>query len=277
MEAKEVLDYLGFSDVDSLDAFKEKFPTAFIKRDVETIKGDETFYNNIVGSIANGTKTALKRALKKHDIGFDEKEFEGQRVQAVVENFVDKIATDYSSQIKALKEDSGKGADERVKDLEKQIEESKKAIEALTGEKNTISGEFDTYKTTVQTQIKTDKLNSAQEKLWGSYKWANGVNDLMKAGFKATVGQKYKADLDDDGNIVFLNLKGEKIKNPNKADAYLTPDEILIQEGTAASVYALNPHGGGKHTPPPKDKKNEPAGGQPADVRRQVNRVGRAA
>ncbi len=273
LETKDVLTFLGIDAAESIDDFKAKFSPSFIRRDLETIRGDADFFGKLIGAKSQGTITAAKRALKKHGIKIEDAALEG-KLEDVIETVLDSVATGYKGQIKTLEDAAGTGNDEKVTAAEKRAADAEALALTFKTEKEKLGGEFDTYKSNVATQTKTDKISAAKEKLFGGFKFATTVkSDLEKEGFFSKFEKKYSFDADETGNVFVTDKQGKKVANPGKADSFLTPEEALVQEGTAEKVYAINPH---TPSPTPKvtpKKENTEADAIPADPRRGTNTV----
>lgn len=275
IELKEVLSYLGMaeSDVTDMEKFKEKFSPVFIKKDVEIIRGDEDFHGKLLGATVGGINTAMERVLKKNGIKIDKKLLEGKKIHEVVESVIDSAASQYASKITELEASVGKGNDEKLTTLQKQLDTLKSEKETAEGKVIILQTEYDTFKTTKEKEVSELNLNSKVSPLWETYKWANGIKELEKEGFRSKIERKYKPALDESGSVIALNDKGEKVKDDKKADAFKSYEQVLQEEGIEAKVYAIADNRQQQRQPalklPPENKIDAPA--QIPDARRKIS------
>lgn len=282
IEIKEILSYLGIpeAEVTDIEKFKEKFNPSFIKKDIEIIRGDEEFHGKILGATVGGIKTALQRVLKKHGIKAEDKVFDG-KIHEVVESIIDSTATGFTTKIADLEKNAGKGNDEKLIALQKQFDTLKTEKEAAEGKVTTLQTEYDTFKTGKEKEFSDYKVNSAVEKVYGTFKWANGINDLTKDGFRSRIDKKYKPAFDDAGTLIALNEKGEKVKDDKKNGAFKSYEQVLQEEGVEAKVYAIADNRNQQQQAPriqPNQNNNDNQHQQvdkPADARRTINRASR--
>lgn len=276
IEAKEILGYLGIpeADVTDIEKFKEKFNPAFIKKDLEIIRGDDALVGQLFGAKSKATTIAISRVLKKHGIKVEDKDFDGP-LEKVSEKVIDSAISELASKISELEAGAGKGNDEKLAALQKQYDTLKKEKEGIETKYNTVTGEYETFKTTSAKQFEDYKINSAVDKVLGSFKWANGVNDLVKEGFRSRIEKKYKPAFDDKGTLIALNDKGEKIPNAKTAGTFKTYEEAIIEDGVEAKIYAIADN---KRAAPPRNQPTPPKNptddaALKADPRRTINKT----
>lgn len=274
LEAKEILNFLGIAEVDSLDSFKDKFSPSFIRKDPETIRGDKDLFDKVVGLKIHGSRTAIKRAFKKHGVEFDEAVLDG-KFEDAVENLFENVFTSGKAEVEKLKAEGAKTNDEKVQALEKALAEKDSEIGSWKVKAETVENEYNGYKTEVATKAKTEKVNAGKGKLYGDFKWSNTVAaskeaELIKTGFQSHIENNYTFDYDEQDNFIVTDKKGNKIPNPDKAGAYKTPEEVLKAEGIAKGVYSQSQQGG---TVIPLKKEITTTATQPevTDLRRKIN------
>jgi hypothetical protein len=131
----------------------------------------------------------------------------------------------------------------------KEWEKKYKSLERKVGEIDTARQEainqFDQFKLKMAEEQKQSKINHTFEKELGAIKLDPSVNEFTIKGFKATIGEKYAIDLEEDGNVFVKDKKsGERLKSKEKAGSFLNLSDVLLQEATAAGIIQKNPSAG---------------------------------
>lgn len=241
MEINNVFEYIGLDpkEVTDIDKFKEKFDTAFIKRDA--VEKDEAIVKAVTGKRIGHIETEFKQAAKAAGIEFEAGELKGKKVEELAELAFSKA----KAKFKELESKAGQGNDEAVKEwqdkyakLEGKANDYKKSWEST-------QSEYDGFKNQVEQERKDGKVKQYAESSWSNYKWPSGIDELKKEGFISFISKNYKIQLDETGNPFVSDKDGNRIKSGKTHGQFKTLDEILTEEGTKHGVYALTQQGAG--------------------------------
>ncbi len=243
VKANQIFDYMGFEDVKTFSEFQDKFGQEYVKRNLEVIRGDEKLYGQLLGAKTNGTVVALKRALKTKGIPFADDDFKDAKIENIVESWTMKVADHNANKVTELEEKLKLGSDARVTELETKYNDVNTKFQEATQKLSSIETEWTDKLTKKEQEFKDLNKKNAEDKTWGGVKYANGVDELKKKGFIATVKESVVFDFDEAGKFVPLK-DGKKIPNPAKADTFYDAEEYVKQEAIKAGVYAVSPHGG---------------------------------
>lgn len=236
------------SELDSLDAAKEL-------QSKRVVLIEEASKNpSIVGKILGSAETALKSEYKEF-IGDDNSEFRKELSSA--ERFIDKlavvkraVAAHTQKEVAAVEERLKQKPDERISILERERDDYKNkfSFEKEAREK-AVQGikEWEDKFSTREKEIKIDHLHKA---VWSGVPIdptlaSDAKGKLALEGFQSTFERKYKKELDESGNLVYLEKEsGKPVADPKRQGAYLTPLEIAKMEVEAAGIGVKSPIAG---------------------------------
>lgn len=235
VEAKELIEYLGYDpkEIENIESFKEKFDPDFIKK--SEVSKDETLVNSVVGKRVVSIQTALKTGAKAIGIDLEGSEIKDKKVEDIASIIFGKIGT----QFKTLEGQKGQGNEEATREwkekyekLEGRFNDNKKLLDSNVTE-------LENFKSNIETEKKNYKITSTFDKAISQFKWKNGITDVEKEGFITLFNKAHKVDIDDEGVVFVGNEKGERIKNPKKANEFKNIDDLLVDFGTEKGVYAI--------------------------------------
>lgn len=234
MELSEILKYQGIELGE--DATIEDYKAAFDERYLtkENALQSDAIRNHFMGEATYTHARELIRAAKENDIELtpDEKKLPIGDLSRLV---VAKKSEFWDSKVKELEKGSKKPSEElnaikeKYESLNTRYNEelnAKKELQQLVEEKE---NQFTTFK-------KDFKLNQAKNDIFGSLKYSDNANDLLKKGFMATVNEKYKIQLGDDESPIITDVEGNRIKDPNKHGSFLDPVSVLTNELNEAGL-----------------------------------------
>lgn len=240
IEAKDVLEFLGIDPAtDSLDKVKESFDQTFIKKDPFVIKGDNELHGKIIGQYNGSVSALIRRQAKEAGIELSDDELKGKNPLEMVDFVLPKITTTLGGKIKTLEEETKKGVDKKLTELQTAFDTYKAEVEPKINSYTGLEKEYNDFKVAVETEKKTTKVNQYNDEAWKGFKWANGKSDLEKEGFQSRFNKKYRVELFDDGNPWPVNDKGERIPNPKQAGSFKSLPDLLMEEGMAEKVWAV--------------------------------------
>jgi hypothetical protein len=92
---------------------------------------------------------------------------------------------------------------------------------------------------------KQAKISNTFERELSAIKLDPTVNEYTIKGFKATIGEKYAIDIEEDGAMIVKDKSsGERLKSKDKAGSFLNLSDVLLQEAAAAGIIMKNPSAG---------------------------------
>lgn len=245
IDPKEFLNYIGIpEDVESLDEAKEKFNSAFIKKDMQAIKDEKELYGKVVGAYNESNKTLFKRTAKELGIDLSGEDLDKMHIGQIIETVVPKTFKGFIDQINTLKESSGKGVNEKIQAVQAEFEKFKNDHKEKIEGYDKIKGEFDNFRTAKDKELNDYKVSQKKNEKYGSFKWGAGATPLKKTGFINHVESKYVPVLDESGELIPVDKQGNKIPNPAKAGAYKTWEDVLVDEAVELNkageqIYAV--------------------------------------
>jgi hypothetical protein len=143
------------------------------------------------------------------------------------------------------------GSEELVKDWEKKHKTLERKLTEVDTARQEAINQFEQFKLKMAEEQKQSKINHTFEKELSSIKLDPSVTEFTIKGFKATIGEKYAIDLEEDGSIYVKDRKsGERLKSKEKAGSFLNLSDVLLQEATAAGIVMKNPTAGQRVTRP---------------------------
>jgi vacuolar-type H+-ATPase subunit I/STV1 len=265
-EAVELLKFLEIDPekVESVDKAKEQFAGIYVAR--KHAASDETIVDSIVGQRFGALETKLKKSFKDVGVEFDD-EFKGKKLEEQIALTADKL----KAKMTELQELGGKGADERVKKYESDIEKYKQKIQDLSSLNENLSGEFEKVKQSSQSELKNYIIENHKTKALSSVlSKATNMDDLKRKGFESYIAEKYELDIDEQKQpIVRMKENGKPVASKQKASAFATFDEILEAEAKELKLIATAPGAGN----PVNNWKPAQAAPQPPAGQQAVKRV----
>lgn len=266
IDPKEALEYLGFTDAESLDDFKAKFHEKYPSDDKVI---HDKFVKPAIGKLMGKVKQNLLNKAREEGIEFTLSEFDDKELEEVHSLIADKKSSRYRTELEELR---GKGGDELVKQWQEKAEKASKRASEEEALRKQLASEFDNFKQTASNQVKSVKVNYLKTDLMGKIKFKPGLKDLEKEGFKAYVDNNYRFDFDDQDKPVVFDSSGNRIRSEKKADEWKTPEEVLTEAARKFEIFAENPQAGnpikGSFTPPQNKTGQQPSNPNPTQKRK---------
>lgn len=262
-----------FKDLDEFKAYQNG--RVVLKADADTQLGkilgaSETKLKSDFADIIGGEDSEVRKALSTAKT-FTEK-------ISIVSNAV---KSHVETAVKTSEEKFKLKPDERVSTLEKQLEEERKQrLIEKEGREKAVSGIME-WEQKFAGREKELKIHSLRKEIAGKVPidptlGADPKGKLMLQGFEAAFDAKYKADLAEDGSLVFLDRNTNKpIDNPKRQGAFLTASEVLELEVKAAGLEVKNPGAGQRVVIPGQQHQQQyQAPTQPDRTKRPMRRQG---
>lgn len=250
MEAKDILGYIGI-EAAGLEELKTAFNEKYVPADKH--KAD-------LGAVNGRVTSSLTKAAKEIGVELSKDELKDKDTTEIPLILAEKVKSRFA-ELEGAKSATATEIESKYKT---EIETWKTKANEFKGLAETAGQNLEAFKTEVATKEKQRVVGSAFDKAFGSLAFGTTVNDLTKTGFKALVAEKYKFDIDDEGNEVVLGTDGKKVPSKSKAASFANYAEVLSAEFEtrpelkAAADSKKFPIFGGSVTPPVEDGKRNP-------------------
>lgn len=268
IDPKEALEYIGFTDAESLDDFKVKFHEKYAS-DEKVVH--EKYVKPAIGKLMGKVKQNLLNKAREEGLEFTLSEFDDKELEDVHSLIAEKKASRYKTELEELR---GKGGDELVKKWQEQAEKASKRATEEENLRKSLATEFDAFKSQASQQVKSVKVGYLKTDLMGKIALKPGIKPLEKEGFNAYVDKTYRFDFDDQDRPVVMDEEGNRIRSEKKADEWKTPEEVLIEAAKKYEIFAENPKAGqpvGMPFGQPQPKTPQAPMGNPQQGKRKVN------
>jgi flagellar biosynthesis GTPase FlhF len=236
-EALELVNFLNLNEVENLEEAKEKFQENWV---------NSKELNDKLGKINGTIAHVAKRAFEPFGVTLTEEDFKDKKAQDVLRMASERARDAYEKQQDEWQQRADKsGSEELVKEWEKKHKSLEKKLTEVDTARQEAINQFEQFKNRMVEEQKQTKINHTFERELGSIKLDPSVNEFTIKGFKATIGEKYAIDLEDDGNIYVKDRNsGERLKSKEKAGSFLNLSDVLLAEATAAGIIMKNPSAG---------------------------------
>lgn len=255
MDGKELLDFLGI-EATNLDEFKTGFSQKYYTE--KQIHDSKDLLGKFTGKTLKKIKQAILNKAREKDIPFTQADFDSvDLIEDVVDQLVTKQAEVFGSKITDLQGQVGKTGEEAIKPYLEKISAYERSLADEKKAKKDIADQFDSFRQESEGKIKSTRIDYFKKDLMTSIPYdANQMKDPLKAkGWESHVAENFRFDFDEHDNPVILDKSGAKIKNPKKADEWLSPKDVLTAEADKLGLIPKNPQGGQPAfrppTPPP--------------------------
>jgi flagellar biosynthesis GTPase FlhF len=236
-EALEIVNFLNLNEAENLEEAKEKFQENWVNSKELSEK-----LGKINGTIAH----VAKRAFEPFGVTLTEEDFKDKKAQDVLRMASERAREAYEKQQEEWQQRADKsGSEELVKEWEKKHKSLERKLTEVDTARQEAINQFEQFKIKIADEQKQSKINHTFEKELSAIKLDPSVNEFTIKGFKATIGEKYAIDLEDDGNIFVKDKNsGERLKSKEKAGSFLNLSDVLLAEATAAGIIMKNPSAG---------------------------------
>jgi predicted RNase H-like nuclease (RuvC/YqgF family) len=236
-EALELVNFLNLNEAESLEEAKEKFQESWVNSKELSDK-----LGKINGTIAH----VAKRAFEPFGVTLTEEDFKDKKAQDVLRMASERAREAYEKQQEEWQQRADKsGSEELIKEWEKKHKSLERKLTEVDTARQEAINQFEQFKQKMAEEQKQSKISHTFERELSAIKLDPSVNEFTIKGFKATIGEKYAIELEDDGNIFVKDKKsGERLKSKEKAGAFLNLSDVLLAEATAAGIIQKNPAAG---------------------------------
>lgn len=256
MELKNILEYQGVPDtVKTEEEYKQWHEENLIKKDVLLSEIKKTapktgFVRDVVdastgkriGMLAGKLKTdLLKLGVEVSEDDVKKKPIE-ELLEMAIETHVNATSGTITELQEKLKLNSGEQTkvwEEKYSKLESKFNDTKKSLTDL-------STEYTGFKEKAANDLKGVKIQTIREQAMGKIPRRSDIEQkqygLMLTGFENTIDSKFKIDLDENGKEYIADkATGTRFRNPNKADEFLSVEDVLKKEAAELGISPKNP------------------------------------
>lgn len=244
MEGKELLDFLGI-EATNLDEFKAGFSKKYYTE--KQIHDDKELLGKFTGKTLKRIKQAILNKAREKEIPFTQAEFDSvDTIEDVFDSLAAKQAETFTTKLTDLQSQVGKGDEEKIKSFTEKIGKYEQSLLDEKKAKQEIASQFETFKKETEGKIKSTRIDYFRKDLMSSIPYdVNQMKDPLKAkGWESHVAENFRFDFDEHDQPVILDKTGSKIKNPKKADEWLSPKDVLVAEADKLGLIPKNPQGG---------------------------------
>lgn len=249
MEAKEIIEYLGFdpAKITDLDTFKKEFePEAgkpvFIRAD--KVKESHIF-PSLTGEILGSTLTKVKSTAKKYAVDLTADDLKDKKLDDIIGLVFEKQAVLNKTIVDELTAKAGQGNDEKVKAWEEKYQKVEAKLNDTKSLLEKTAAEYTGFKDQAANQLKSFKLNSLKDDVFKKLKFRQNITPLERTGFNATIAEKYDFDLDETENFFVKDKRtGSRIPSAKVTGKHKTAEEILEEELISLGLNEKTPAGG---------------------------------
>lgn len=230
MEVKEVLKAVGLPEnIESVEGIVEAVGKKYVVRE---LVGDDP---DVRGKFMKLFASEHDRVLIK-EFGIDKSEAEGKTLKELIRMGATKV----NDRVGELEKAAGKGNDEKLTDLQAQLEKASAQLGQYKEANQKLLTEKTELETGFTTKLKDIKLDTAFENTFGKLAFPEGTHDFTKKGFKDAFRSKYKLDLDEKGSLLITDHEGKQILSKTQAGVFLGLDQVLDKEQEEANLKIKN-------------------------------------
>lgn len=228
LEAKDLLEYMGLKpdEVSTIDDFKAKIDTSFVRRD-QVIK-DKELVSQITGKVVGSATTTLNSVAKDLGIEITEDDIKGKKLEDVIRTVGNKAKDFYSTKITELetlasstdKEAIVKEYQTKINKLEQKYNDTNKLLDTT---KQDYEGKIQGY----ENEKKQFKVNHLKSEAIKAVQFKDGLTELERKGFLATIEEEYDVDFDETGNPYPVDKKTKsRVPNPKVTGTFMELPDI---------------------------------------------------
>lgn len=192
-----------------------------------------------------------------------EKAYEyNKRVLSALKQNADKVAT-METELNTAKADLAK-AQKALEDgsqdatLKQQLKDAKTRAEGLETQLSELKATSAAEKVQLKQQYDSARINMAIDNAMNGYSFKDGITEPLQkalmAQAKAEILSRGKAEIDDNGTVIFRNADGTVLTNSKNALKPYTISELLAESSIKDALQLTLGGGGGTREPDPNGK-----------------------
>lgn len=230
----KLTNFFGIKSDEEIEPFINDYDKKFVPRDkaheFDDVKTQAT------GERMKMITAKLRQVLEDVVPGVSFADLHNKRVEENLDFLKEKftgIKTDLESKLKD-------GSDKRVNDLTKQMEDKDKTISAYKEANEKLSTEYDTFKTTKETDIKKYKIGHQLNEVKSRIAFRDDVTDIEREGFNSYLNNNFQFDLDEKDNLLVKDKEGKPILNKKAAGKISEPFDIMSEIAESNKLMKKN-------------------------------------
>lgn len=110
----------------------------------------------------------------------------------------------------------------------------------------TLDNDFKEYKQSVAAEKEQNEVEEFFDTAFNKIQFGKDVNDLTKSGFRTHLKSVTKIKKNEEGKLDIFDKEGNAIPNPDKANTFLTIDDVFKNEAISKEVMAKSTKAGGQ-------------------------------
>lgn len=232
----------GFESGDkSDDDVKEWFHGMYIAKSLAT--EDEDIRKTVMGSMLGTLETNAKKAF-----GFSSSDVKDKKLSEIFEMAAEKHTKalgEKDTEIAGLSTGDA-DSEKTIKELKEKMTLKEEALTAKDEELHTANSSMEELKSGHAKEIKSTKIDSMFTHAFGGINFKDDLSEIERSGLKATLNQNFTYELSDEGDILVLDSKGEKVSNDKKTE-FVSLSEHLETQAREHKLLKMN-------TAPPEKK-----------------------
>ena len=222
LEAKEVLSFIGFDDVNDIEELKTKFNEKYVPAET---------HKTTLGEVNGKFTHAVKKSFKEAGIEVSSDELKDVSTTDIPALYATKVKAKFEElegQTKLTKEQMESKLNDDLGKYKQQVQDYETKL-------NTVKTEYETFKTETETANKNREINTRLNAAKSQLKFSDKVDDFTKKGFHLSVNEKYSFEV-QDGKEAVRNDKGELIMSKVNAGESASFNEVYENEFKATDL-----------------------------------------
>lgn len=245
MESKELLDYLGI-DANTIEEFTAGFKQKYFTE--KQIHDDKNLLSKFTGKTLTRIKQNILAEAREADIPFTQSEFDDAPIEEVYKTLRTRQSEQFTTKLTEVQGQVGKSGEEAVKPYVEKISKYEQSLADEKKAKQEIASQFDQFKKESEGALKATRVQYYRKDLTSDienlFDPIAKKDELKMKGWNSHISENFKFDYDENDKPIITDKSGAKIKNPKKADEWLSPKEVLQAEADKLGLIPKNPQGG---------------------------------
>jgi hypothetical protein len=215
-EALEVVKFLGI-EADTVDAAKAAINEKWVPQEQ---------HSKAIGELNGKFTHELTKVAKNLGVEVDKSEFKDKSTVEIPAI----IGTKLQAKFTELEGQKSATATEVEAKYKSEIDKYKSKITDLEGLTASTAKQFEDFKSTVETEKRNGRISAEFGGVFSKLPFSQTVSDFTKKGFEASVRDKYRFDLSEDGTPVVRDVEGQAVKSKVNAGKFATYAEVIEAE-----------------------------------------------
>lgn len=216
----ELKDFSKFLDIEiNEETTSEQLTEAFNAKYVPV----ET-HSKALGELNGQVQHAIKKSFKDIGLEVDSAELKDKTTKDLPSIFANAAKAKFTE----LESQKGATAEEIEKKYQADLDKFKTTLKDKETLLNDVQTQFEGFKTSIEQEKRTGKIQSEFGKSFGSLKFSESIHELAKEGFKAKIATEYQFDLNEEGQHIVKDKEGNLVPSKVKAGSPATYEEVIV-------------------------------------------------